>query len=244
MAKARTQNVTENANSINWKRRPSEIRGYLRAMYFTAENGDYIRVDYNVKDQRVRLFVEIASDGGNAYYSVIKDGKIAAERSVASGRSFGFADKFSERAEIFSSIPNKDVVRLINGNYGIVEDFERKKRNEERARRLEETKRRYFRKEDDAGNPYTASQKKAKAQAAVAIGVSDFLDVLAGAVLSLAVFYYMQYSFIAMGIMSAFYGLSIGLFDIMIRNRPPVFVKMIIFILAGFISYLYGYYLM
>ncbi len=217
-------------------------------MYVTADNGDYIRVDYNIKEERVRLYVEIAAEGGNAYYSVIKDGRITAERSVSSGRSFGFADKFRERAELFSSIPNKEVVRLVKGNYGIDEDYERKKRNEERVRRLEETRQRYFGKED-ISNPYAASRtnsnkKEAAISTGISIGIPDFVDLLIGTVLSLASFYFMQYSFIAMGIMSAFYGLSTGLFDMVVRNRPPVFIKMIIFIIAGIVSYMYGYYLM
>ena len=38
-----------------WKRRPSEIRGYERALYTTLDNGDYIRIDYNNGAQRARL---------------------------------------------------------------------------------------------------------------------------------------------------------------------------------------------
>lgn len=227
----------------NWKRRPSEIRGYMRALYLTSDNNDYIRVDYNIRDRRVRLYMEIASEGGNPYYAVITDGKITAERSVSSGRSFGFADKFRSRAEIFSSIPNRDVVRLINGNYDISEDYERKRRAEEKARELETIKKRYFRKEDTA-NPYTETGKDETRVQSVRVSLVDFIDITIGAALAAGSFYLMQYSYITMGVVCAFYGLGIGLVDIAIRERQPVFTKMIIFIMAGFVSYVYGYYLM
>ena len=43
--------MPDNKKQHVWKRRPSDIRGYERAMYTTLENGDYIRVDYNTGEK-------------------------------------------------------------------------------------------------------------------------------------------------------------------------------------------------
>ena len=85
----RDQNkVVEETKSRNdyWKRRPSEIRGYQKAFYINGTDGSYVRVDYNLKDKKIRLYVEDASEGGIAYYSVISKGNIEVEKNLATGR--------------------------------------------------------------------------------------------------------------------------------------------------------------
>jgi hypothetical protein len=119
MLKKKTANIVLDAAQHAWKKRPSEIRGYQRTFYITSDEGDYLRVDYNLKEKRVRLYIEIDAEGGNAYYSVITNGKVTAERSISTGRSYGFSDKFRERADVFSTLPNNPVLKLINRNYGI-----------------------------------------------------------------------------------------------------------------------------
>ncbi|MCX7678592.1 MAG: hypothetical protein N2316_05185, partial [Spirochaetes bacterium] len=103
----------------HWKRRPSEIRGYNRTFYMTDDNGDYLRVDYNLKEKRVRLYLEDASEGGIPYYAVISNGRITAEKNAQTGRPVNLSEKFRSRAELFSSIGNNEVLKLINENYGI-----------------------------------------------------------------------------------------------------------------------------
>ncbi len=131
------RNQAADSTKQYWKRRPSEIRGYRQTLYLTDDNNDYIRVDYNLKEKRIRLYIEVFKEGGSPYYSVIRNGRITAEKSILSGRSFGFTDKFVDRAEIFSSIPNREIIALINGNYGIGAEAlkKRKKRADEEKKR-------------------------------------------------------------------------------------------------------------
>ncbi|HOW83945.1 MAG TPA: hypothetical protein PK573_15395 [Spirochaetota bacterium] len=228
----------------SWKRRPSEIRGYHRTLYYNTDNGDYLRVDYNLKEKRVRLYIEIADEGGNQYYSVISNGKITAERSVSSGRSYGFADKFQSRADIFSTIPNGDVLKLINRNYSIYSGYlYDKAREEEKARQnqnklREETRKRYFK--SDA-NPYVQTVKTRK-PVSFSFGLIDIVDILIGVMLSGIVFLYFQYSFIAMGIMASFYGIINGFIDMFLRKRSPLIIKVIVFVVSGMALYIYGYF--
>ena len=68
MLKKKTINIVLDSAQHTWKKRPSEIRGYQRTYYITTEDGDYLRLDYSLKEKRVRLYMEIDSEGGNAYY--------------------------------------------------------------------------------------------------------------------------------------------------------------------------------
>ncbi len=222
----------------SWKRRPSEIRGYHRTLYLTTDDNDYLRVDYNLKEKLVRLYIEIAEEGGNSYYSVIRNGKITAEKSVVSGRSFGFADKFRERADIFSTIPNTEVIKLINSNYTIASPVKRKVASTEKKKMLEETRKKYF-------QPVDKTRRKSNENIGLSLNelrFIDFIDVLFGIVISYGIFALLQYDYIALGVVAAFYGISIGLIDMAFRGRPPIIIKMVLFIFAGVSIYIYGYF--
>jgi hypothetical protein len=247
MLKRKTANIVLDAAQHSWKKRPSEIRGYQRAFYITSEEGDYIRVDYNLKEKRVRLYIEIDAEGGNAYYSVITNGKITAERSVSSGRSYGFSEKFRERAYIFSTLPNNAILKLINRNYGIQratagadkeKEKERAKPVTEKEKRLQETKRRYFKREFYD----TEGEEAGRRRLFKNIGLIDLVDFMVGLLLSTLVFVYFRYSYVAVGVTAAFFGIIIGFVDIFFRERSPVFAKVLFFLVAGAVSYIYGYF--
>lgn len=223
---------------INWKRRPSEIRGYQRTLYLNADNGDYLRVDYNIKEKRVRLYIEDTEEGGIPYYSVITSGKITAERNASTGRAYSLKEKFSQRAEVFSTLSNKEVLKLINKNYGIGEEGQsNRKKEQERTKELERTRVRYFKaeekKESESGSGGRINKK---------IRLIDFIDLFIGANLCIG-FYYFNHTLISVGIIAAFFGILLGVVDIFFRRREPVFTKIIFFILAGASLYVYGYYI-
>ena len=242
MLKKKTANIVLDAAQHSWKKRPSEIRGYQRTFYITSEEGDYLRVDYNLKEKRVRLYIEIDVEGGNAYYSVITNGKITAERSISTGRSYGFSEKFRERADVFSTLPNNPVLKMINRNYGIqrAKAIEKEKPVTEKEKRIQETKRRYFKREfyQTEGEEEAGKRKLFKN-----IGLNDLIDVMVGVLLSASVFLYFRYSYVAMGVTAAFFGIIIGFVDMFFRERSPIFIKVIFFLVAGAISYIYGYFL-
>lgn len=244
MLKKKASNIVLDSAQQTWKKRPSEIRGYQRTFYITSEDGDYLRVDYNVKEKRVRLYVEIDEEGGNSYYSVITDGKITVERSVSSGRSFGFTEKFRERAHIFSTLPNSQVLKLINRNYGIQRgkslDKEKEKPQTEKEKLIKETKQRYFKPEF-----YQAGEDEEGARRLFfkTLRLYDLIDVMLGLLLSVSVFLFFGYSYMAMGVTASFFGIIIGFVDIFFRGRSPVFSKVIFFLGAGAVSYVYGYFL-
>ncbi|MBN2079370.1 MAG: hypothetical protein JW838_10410 [Spirochaetes bacterium] len=241
MARKKTSNIVLETAQHSWKKRPSEIRGYQRTFYINSEEGDYLRVDYNLKEKRVRLYMEIEGEGGNAYYSVITNGKITAERSVSTGRNFGFADKFRERADVFSTMPNREVLKLIGRNYGIQRSrtSEQEKAATEKEKLIRETKRRYFKPDGTEGGG-----ERARSRGRLFSGPSliDIIDIVLGLLVAGIVFLYFRYSYMAAGAAAAFFGIIIGLVDMFFRDRSPNFFKVIIFLLAGITLYVRGYF--
>ena len=249
MPRKKSGNTVLDSNQQSWKKRPSEIRGYQRTYYMNSPSGDYLRIDYNLREKKVRLYAEIESEGGNAYYSVITNGKITAERSVSSGRSFGFTDKFVERADLFSTMPNREVLKLVGGNYGIQragkkekekapaseEDLKKSRKEQLRA----ETKRRYFKKElfGDGGE----GGEEAGRRIFQRLNIFDLIDLAIGILLAGSAFIFFNYSYMAMGATAAFFGIIIGFVDMFFRDRSPVFTKVIFFLLTGTALYIYGY---
>jgi hypothetical protein len=242
MLKKKSSNIVLDTVQQTWKKRPSEIRGYQRTFYITSEDGDYIRVDYNLKDKRVRLYVEVEEEGGNAYYSVITDGKITSERSVSTGRNFGFSERFHERAMIFSTIPNNQVLKLVNRNYGIQRGrpLEKDKPKTEKEKLIHETKQRYFKPEF-----YATGEEDEGGRGALfkTLGLFDLIDFMIGLLISGSVFLYFGYSYLAMGVAAAFFGIIIGFVDMFFRGRSPIFSKVGFFLLAGAVLYIYGYFM-
>jgi len=228
---------------LSWKRRPSEIRGYERAMYATLGNGDYIRVDYNLTEGRVRLFVEVSEEKNSSYYAVISGGKIITERNN-SGRTIGVAKVISDRADEFSTLPNKEVLRLINKNYGIIpgEESEKIAKEEEKKKQRRVVKQRYFKDENDnLESPYYSDSATVTSKRR--INFLDLLDFFVGVSLGGLSFFMSQYNFFVLGACLVFWGILLGILDIFIREREPVFIKILLFLVSGTAIYLYEYFI-
>jgi hypothetical protein len=238
----KTKDADNKQEGTSWKKRPSEISGFQNTFYLTDAKNDYVRIDYNLKEKRVRLYVEVFQEGGSPYFSIINKGKITVEKNVFSGRSYGFSEVFSNKADVFSTVPDNDVMTLIIGNYGITSPVSKSgQKLNERETRLAETRRKYFLRSDERDNPYLADSKKGK-YASLRPMIGEIVDMLVGAIISLGLFFILEYNFIAMGIFAAFYGIVIGVIDLFIRETRPHLVKVLFFFAAGITSYIYGYY--
>lgn len=230
--------ATEENMQFTWKRRPSEIRGYERAMYANLENGDYIRIDYNTNEKIVRIYIEVQEDKGVSYYSVISNGRITVEKN-RNGRATRVAERISERSEQFSTLPNRDVLKLINNHYGISvskstnKNLKKEKLNSERA----VIKKKYFKPED---NPYSDTDISVQKNVRK-IGIVDLFDILIGLIISGFFFFIGQYDLIAAGGAAVIWGMLLGVFDILLRDREPVFIKIFFFLISGSGIYLYSY---
>ncbi len=222
---------------VSWQRRPSEIRGYLTALYMTTEEGDYLRVDYNLKDNRVRVYLEDTEEGGNPYYVVISGGKVTSQRNSTTGRPADVIRKLKMRSNILLTISNKDVLRIVRTSLGLEEAAAEPEKESERRERLDQTRKRYFKPEN--ANDGTGDELGIRPARRILI---DTIDIAAGGTLASALFLY-YHSYIITGLAAALFGILIGLADMFIRGISPSFVKMLIFILAGLAFYVYGYYM-
>jgi len=223
---------------FTWKRRPSEIRGYERAMYTTTDDGDYIRVDYNIDEKIVRIYAEVSEDKGASYYAVINKGRVTIEKN-SNGRSTRVSERLTERSKQFSSLPNKDVLKLISGNYGIATSLP-SGRNVKKDRlqvERQEVKRKYFKPDD---NPY-AETGYSSGKAASKIGIVDLFDTLTGVLVTGLFFFLGQYDLTAAGAAAVIWGMLLGVFDILLREREPVFIKIFFFLISGTGLYFYSY---
>lgn len=226
---------------FSWKRRPSEIKGFERAMYTTLDNGDYIRVDYNIVDSMARVYVEVNGDKASSFYAIINNGRITLERNN-SGRSSKVAEVISARASQFSTIPNKEILKIINRNYGII-DQDVKPPVEKKTGLLtrEQVRQRYFRQDP---NPYEGSTARQPGGQPASAGASlvDLFDFMFGVLLVACTFIIFNKSVLAAGAVAVFWGLVLGFLDIMIRGKEPFFLKIIIFLFGGAFIYVYGYF--
>ena len=222
----------------SWKRRSSEIRGFERAMYVTLGNGDYLRVDYNLGESVVRVYAEVVADQGVSYYSIIKNGRVNVEKN-STGKSAKVAERLKERADDFSTLPNVEVLRLINNNYGISSNniSEKKSKKEQLAIEREEVKRRYFGPEDQISARNSIYSKIGLKK----VGFIDLLDTVAGMLLAGLFFYLSQYSFQIAGAVAALWGIMLGIIDIFLRGRDPFFLKILFFLISGTGIYIYNY---
>ncbi len=230
-----------------WRRRPSEIRGYNRTLYTTTENNEYLRVDFNLQEKRIRLYIEDNEEGGNPYYSVITNGKITVERNATTGRVTDLSQKFSKRADIFSTIPNKDAVRLINNNYNIGINVKKsiKRNDREKNREIQLSKDRQQEKKVNYVPNYAADRERESGprKKVKKFGLVDIIDISIGVLLCTGL-YLFNHNLVALGVLSAFIGIFMGLLDVYYRERQLILLKMLLFLLAGMVFYIYGYYIL
>lgn len=219
-----------------WKRRPSEIRGYQRALYTNTSDGDYIRVDYNLKDKKVRLYLEDHTEGGIQYYSVIHDGRITVERNLTNGRSLSLQAKFKPIASIIATVPNKEILKIIGKCYGVSSSISDIK-SSDRQKTIEKTRRRYFRREEDRKQIDIGDFHHSKKYS-----LWDALDIALSCLVAYFI-YWQNFNFYVVGTFLGLSGLVMGAIDILVRDREPIFTKILLLVMAGTGFYVFGYYI-
>jgi hypothetical protein len=101
---------------LKWVKRRSEFEGFSGVLYCTDAKGEYIRIDYSLKDKKARLTVEDRTE--RRYHSLIISSSIEKEW-VARSAGGAVASVMKRKAHIFSMIPDQRIVSLIRGCYGI-----------------------------------------------------------------------------------------------------------------------------
>jgi hypothetical protein len=166
---------------------------------------------------------------------VISNGKIISEKNLATGRTTSLAGKFGSRAELIATMPHREVLALIGDNYRIDEAMKSVKEKQRKVK-FERTREKYF-KDDEKGPSFFGEFHDSKSFSWV-----DLVDTLLGALI-VSIIYYFSVRLNYCGIFLAIYGIAVGLVDIFVRVREPIFTKILLFLLSGAAVYVYGYYI-
>lgn len=220
-----------------WKRSKSPTRGYFKSYRAVSPTGDVFLVDYNFHENLVRLSLEPASEKGRTYTTTIKKGTIIRERDVFNSVNTSLKRKFYPFKDIFSCIPDDDVLSSIGGVYDISRVSLGKKQQEVGKPSLGP--------EEDQETGTVQRRPSALGRLAMAIRSSyldfklRFLDDLYDSILGVSVcvaIYLHFFDYVVLGFSLAFMGIFFGGLDWILRNRTPFYLKVMSFVSFG------GYY--
>ncbi|XDD51495.1 hypothetical protein AB3N59_07100 [Leptospira sp. WS92.C1] len=229
-----------------WKKESPPARGYTKSYSATTPSGDILQADLNFHEKKVRLTLEIAGENGKIYISTVKDGVVIQEKDLSNGRMIPIHSKLAPFQEIFSCLPDPDLLSTLGGLYGISKNP--LGQNEERTQRPWETSRRYdhifgidrertflqriFSRERNYKEPWIVRFKKRF--------WSECADLFLGTSCGICV-YYGYTDFYLLGFSLAVFGLLFGGLDWILRKRNPLFVKVLLFMSLGSYFYYVGY---
>lgn len=218
----------------NWKRNKTLPKGFSKSFRSTTNSGDELQVDYNFHENLVRLGLTVSFEKGKNYTTTIKNGTIIRERDVANGINTSLKKKFIPFKEIFSAIPDDDILETIGGVYDIRKAPLQKYENEDRE--FSETK--SIETVEIKPSLKTKFQKFYKSLKLRIL--DDVYDTLLGISLCVAIYLHF-FDMIILGFALGFMGIFFGALDWLFRNRNPMFLKVISFLFSGGYYFYLGY---
>lgn len=102
-----------------WKKQNSSIPGFNRSFIAHTPSGDVLEADFNYHERLVRLSVEISEENGKNYAATIKNGSIVKEKDITNGRNYPISRKIRPFKDIFSCLPDADMLDSLGGAYEI-----------------------------------------------------------------------------------------------------------------------------
>ncbi len=102
-----------------WKKQSSSIPGFTRSFIARTPAGDVLEADFNFHERLVRLSVEIADENGKNYAATVQNGSILKEKDVTGGRNYPISRKILPFRDVFSCIPDPDLLEALGGVYEI-----------------------------------------------------------------------------------------------------------------------------
>ncbi len=218
-----------------WKRNRSPNKGFSKSYRAVSPLGDIFQVDYNFHENLVKLSLSLASEKSKSYITTIKNGTIIREKDSLNGTSKSLKKKFVPFKNIFSSIPDKDILSLLIGIYEI-SDIQPDLDHSEKIAAIPS-----FDKDSVEKKTLSFREKLSKQYASLKLRVlDDFYDSILGISICLAIYLH-YFDFVLLGFALGFMGLFFGSIDWIIRNRNPLFLKVISFLFTGGYYFYTGY---
>ena len=196
--------------------------------------GDVFVVDYNFHENLVRLSLEPASEKGRTYTTTIKKGTIIRERDVFNATNASLKRKFIPFRDVFSCIPDDDVLTSIGGVYDISKVSLGKRAQDAPSQVTVESE---FLVGNTGKTNFSRIADRVKASYAELKlrFLDDLYDSILGVSVCLAIYLHF-FDYVVLGFSLAFMGILFGGFDWILRNRTPFYLKVMSFLSFG------GYY--
>ncbi|MDX1960765.1 MAG: hypothetical protein SFU98_19490 [Leptospiraceae bacterium] len=229
-----------------WKRSRPSSQGYQKCYQAKTPTGDFLQAEFNFHEGLVKIEVKPVSEKGVSFQATIKRGTVIREKDSSGGNSYRNSVKkgISPYHVLFSSLPDSELVDSLIGAYGITKIQPiRKQPGSTRNELLVETKEAFQNripkwqkvKEFLFGKKDIPFKERFRERA-----FDDFHDLVLG--LSLAsILYFHFFDYVILGSCLASLGFLFGGMDWTLRNRSPLFTKVLLFLFSGSYFFYTGY---
>lgn len=229
-----------------WKKSTFKSQGYQKTYTLKTPKGDVLQADFNFHENLVKLTLKIAAEKGNTYTAVVKKGNLIRERDASNKRSFPVKKKFLPFKDIFSTLPDEDLLVALGGTFQISTVSLGRKQTDETFDKSgdysykdilsDETffsrLKRRFRSESVPKLPLWTRFKQRF--------WGDLHDSVLGLSIGSAV-YFQFFDLTLLGLVLASLGVVSGGMDLQLRKRPPLFTKIFLFLAFGSYFFYTGY---
>lgn len=227
-----------------WKSSKPITHGYNKSYIAKTPGGDILRVEYNFKEGIVKLSIRNASEKGKEYIAIVKKGTSIREKDISTNSNIPFKKKLLPFRDIFSSIPDDEILKSLGGIYGI-SIISRGIDQEDKTPDLTGE---FSVKPSIPGETFfqrlrrvhPKQPKKPLWQRIKERFWGEVHDLAIGASLSIAI-YFNYYDYIVLGASIAALGFVFGGLDWIVRNRAPLLSKVVLFLIIGSYFFYTGY---
>ena len=227
-----------------WKRSRPVTQGYQKAYQARTSSGDFLQVEFSFHDGLVKLQVDPSNEKGATYTFTIKKGTIIRERDVLNGFNSPLKKIFLPFKTVFSCLPDEDILDCVGGVYEIskiplfkyrshksdYDPIDHEVQSPPRKSFLTRIADAFFHRENGV-----FSWKRFRERA-----VDDLHDSVLGMSLG-AVLYFHFFDYMILGWGLGFLGILFGGMDWTLRDREPMIIKVLIFLVTGSYFFYTGY---
>lgn len=223
-----------------WKKKRSNLSGFQKCYIAETPNGEKLRADYNSKESLVKLSLELPKKRGS-YSATIKKGVVIREKDDSGRTNVSVRQKFIPYKDIFSSLPNDDLLRTIGGVFDIStvslgkREVDKANAEEKESIQFESFLDRLLRKRQERIAKYGTVRQRIKRRF-----WGDFHDAVIGTSLGTCIYYHF-FDYFILGLSLISLGVAFGGLDWFLRDRDPLITKTIIFLLIGSYFFYTGY---
>lgn len=221
-----------------WRRARPSTQGFRKCYQAKTPAGDLLQLEANLHEGLVKFQLEPVNEKGACYTATVKKGMIIREREVNTGVSLPLKRKFEPFREIFSAIPDEEILKCVSGVYGIVWLPHNTRLLEEQPSLTlpqKETKKITLLKK------FLKTVLKKKEEF---INWKDVKENIQDSALGLSlgsIMYYQFLDFVVVGWVLAFYGILSGGVDWILRKKRPRILKVLFFLGFGTYFFYTGY---